>query len=64
MPRRVTPLDDALSAGELASLIGTPVHSDGDTSDLCLTSDQWAALIERRRQVCWPLLSLPRKPCG
>ncbi|WP_238155935.1 MULTISPECIES: hypothetical protein [Xanthomonas] len=55
MSRHVTPLDDALSAGELATLVGLPIHNNGDIADLCLTSDEWAALTERRRRVGWPL---------
>lgn len=55
MSRHVTPLHDSLDAGELASLVGLPIHNNGDTADLCLTSDQWAALNERRRRVGWPI---------
>ncbi len=53
--RHITPLDDALTAGELATLVGLPIHNNGDIADLCLTSDDWAALTERRRRVGWPL---------
>ncbi|MBB4722719.1 hypothetical protein [Xanthomonas euvesicatoria] len=55
MSRHITQLDDALSAGELATLVGLPIHNNGDIADLCLTSDEWAALTERRRLVGWPL---------
>lgn len=58
MSRHITPLDDALSAGELATLVGLPIHNDGDIADLYLTADEWAALTERRRRVGWPLNSL------
>ncbi|WP_261381592.1 hypothetical protein, partial [Xanthomonas vasicola] len=49
MSRHITQLDDALSAGELATLVGLPIHNNGDIAHLCLTSDEWAALTERRR---------------
>ncbi|CAD0339126.1 hypothetical protein CFBP498_26390 [Xanthomonas hortorum pv. vitians] len=64
MSRRVTPLHDALSAGELATLVGLPIHNNGDIADLSLTADEWATLMERRRRVCWPLLYVPEKQCG
>ncbi|MEA9550515.1 hypothetical protein VC253_01385 [Xanthomonas campestris] len=53
--RHITPLDDALSAGELATLVGLPIYNNGDIADLRLTADEWAALTERRRRVGWPL---------
>lgn len=53
--RYVTPLSDGLDAGEIASLVGLPLHNNGDTADLSLTADEWAALTERRRRVGWPL---------
>ncbi|WP_416203745.1 hypothetical protein [Xanthomonas euvesicatoria] len=55
MSRHVTQLDDTLGAGELATLVGLPLYNNGDIADLCLTSDEWAALTERRRRVGWPL---------
>jgi len=55
MSRHVTPLDGALNAGELATLVGLPIHNNGDIADLCLTADDWVALTERRRRVGWPL---------
>ncbi|MEA9657823.1 hypothetical protein [Xanthomonas campestris] len=55
MSRHVAPLHDALSAGELATLVGLPIHNNGDTVDLSLTADEWTALIGRRRRVGWPL---------
>lgn len=53
--RYVVSLNDCLDAGELASLVGTPIHNNGDIADLSLTADEWAALTERRRRVGWPL---------
>ncbi|WP_235175463.1 hypothetical protein [Xanthomonas arboricola] len=53
--RYIMPLSERLDAGELASLVGLPLHNNGDTTDLSLTADEWAALIERRRRVGWPL---------
>ncbi|MEN9140476.1 hypothetical protein [Xanthomonas vesicatoria] len=35
--------------------MGLPLHNNGDTADLSLTADEWAALTERRRRVGWPL---------
>ncbi|MGV7193738.1 hypothetical protein [Xanthomonas axonopodis] len=55
MSRSITPLHDALCTGELATLVGLPIHNNGDIADLHLTADEWAALIERRRRVGWPL---------
>ncbi|WP_115562363.1 hypothetical protein [Xanthomonas arboricola] len=62
--RYVVSLNDCLDAGELASLVGTPIHNNGDIADLSLTADEWATLMERRRRVCWPLLYVPEKQCG
>ncbi|PPU41193.1 hypothetical protein XaplCFBP3123_08985 [Xanthomonas arboricola pv. populi] len=56
--RYITPLSERLDAGELASLVGLPIYNNGDTADLTLTADEWAALIERRRRVGWPLLAI------
>lgn len=55
MSRHVTPLHDTLESGELGSLVGNPIYSNGDAVDLHLTSDEWAALLHRRRMVGWPL---------
>lgn len=55
MARHLTLLDDRLGSGELSSLIGLPIHSDGDAADLVLTTDEWAALLQRRQVVGWPL---------
>jgi hypothetical protein len=55
MARHLTPLHDHLASGELSSLVGLPIHSDGDAAGLALTSDEWTALLQRRRLVGWPL---------
>jgi|UPI000695C0EB hypothetical protein len=55
MSRHITLLDESLGAGELASLIGMPLHDNADCADLVLTADDWCALLERRRRVGWPL---------
>lgn len=53
--RYIVPLDDSLESGELASLVGTPIYNNGDTVDLVLTTDEWVALLARRRLVGWPM---------
>jgi len=55
MARHLTPLQDTLDAGELSSLVGTPIFDNADQGDPSLTADEWAALLTRRRQVGWPL---------
>jgi len=55
MARHLIVLDDCLGGGELGSLVGTPIYSNADEADLCLTADEWASLLTRRRQVGWPL---------
>lgn len=55
MGRHVTHLRDDLDAGELSSLIGSPIHDNADQADLALTADGWANLLARRRRVGWPL---------
>jgi len=55
MARQMTPLNDSLDAGELATLIGTPIFDNADQADLCLTADEWATVVQRRRAVGWPL---------
>ena len=55
MSRQITPLNDSLDAGEVSSLIGCPIHDNGDTADLALDADAWADLLTRRRRVGWPL---------
>ncbi|MCE4371792.1 hypothetical protein [Xanthomonas hortorum] len=55
MSRHITPLQDSLSSGEIATLVDLPIYNNGDIADLCLTADEWAALTERRRRVGWPL---------
>lgn len=61
MTRSVIPVQDDLDSGELSSLIGIPVHDNGDVAELCLTTDEWSALIERRRRVRWPLRFLEHR---
>lgn len=55
MSRHLTQLRGDLDAGEISSLIGSPIHDNADQADLCLTADEWAALLARRRTVGWPL---------
>lgn len=55
MARHLSLLDGGLDAGEVNSLIGSPIYDNADQADLCLTADEWAALLARRRQVGWPL---------
>ena len=55
MSRHITELHDELCSGELSSLVGTPIHDNADQADLCLTADEWSALLRRRQSVGWPL---------
>jgi len=55
MARRFIPLSDDLLSGELGSIVDAPLYNNGDQVELCLSSDAWSALLERRRVVGWPL---------
>ncbi len=55
MARHITQVEGTLDAGEVSSLIGCPIHDNGDTIDLVLDADGWADLLTRRRRVGWPL---------
>ncbi len=55
MARHLTPLQDSLGAGELSSLVGSPIFDNADQADLSLTADEWVALLARRNRVGWPL---------
>lgn len=55
MARHITQIGAALDAGEVSSLIGCPIHDNGDTADLVLDADAWVDLLTRRRRVGWPL---------
>lgn len=55
MAGRIARLSCRLDGGEVGSFVNAPVHDNADCADLVLTSDEWCALLERRRRVGWPL---------
>lgn len=63
MARHITHLHDIVGDGEVASLVGCPIHDNADMADLTLTSDQWADLVTRRRRVGWPLHFVAAEHC-
>ncbi|MGV8959222.1 MAG: hypothetical protein ACOH1V_02385 [Stenotrophomonas sp.] len=55
MARYIQPLTDDLGNADVGELLQDPILSGCATTELVLTSDEWASLIQQRRAAGRPL---------
>lgn len=53
--RTVVRLDGALGNAEVGVLLDAPLFHPMPDAELCLTSDEWAALLSQRSRAGYPL---------